>query len=100
MQCFELVSDPVSSTSVIVDPGASPRLAITTVLTYDTAGNITSVTDPRGKVHVGVYDALRRLVRHGAPASTGVSTIWTYNADGLITQISRANGATPAVTAY
>ncbi|MBU6162126.1 MAG: hypothetical protein KGO50_13495, partial [Myxococcales bacterium] len=87
-------------TSVIVDPGTSPHEAITTVFTYDSVGNIVSLTDPRGKTHTGTYDALRRLTTYTGPTSTGVSTTWTYNVDGLITSISRANGANPSVTSY
>jgi RHS repeat-associated protein len=87
-------------TSVIVDPGTSPHQSITSVFTYDSVGNIVSLTDPRSKTHTGTYDALRRLTSYTAPTSTGVSTTWTYNVDGLITSISRANGANPSVTSY
>jgi RHS repeat-associated protein len=89
-------------TAVIVDPvtDANPHESITTVFAYDSVGNIVSLTDPRSKTHTGTYDALRRLTSYTAPTSTGVSTTWTYNVDGLITSISRANGANPSVTSY
>jgi RHS repeat-associated protein len=96
---YDNVGNP---TSVIVDPvtDANPHESITTVFTYDSIGNIVSLTDPRGKTHTGTYDALRRLTTYTGPTSTGVSTTWTYNVDGLITSISKANGANPSVTSY
>ncbi len=55
--------------------------------------NITQLTDPRGFVHTGTYDALRRLTSYTAPASTNAKTKWTYNVDGEITKIERATNA-------
>lgn len=71
---------------------ADGTLNLTTALGYNSSGDIVSVTDPRGKIHTGVFDKMRRLVRWTAPASTGAETRWTYNADGLISQIRRATG--------
>jgi YD repeat-containing protein len=69
--------------SVILNPGTSPNIAATTVFAYDTAANVTQITDPRGFVHTATYDAMRRLTSYTAPTSTNAKTKWTYDADGL-----------------
>ena len=61
--------------------------------------NITQLTDPRGFVHSGTYDALRRLTSYTAPASTNAKTKWTYNVDGEITKIERATNAAQTIWA-
>ncbi len=84
--------------SVIVNPGAG-NLAITTLFGYDAWGNITTVTDPRGFVHTGEYDAMRRLTQYTAPTGTNAVTKWTYDVDGLVSKIERAANAANTVWA-
>ena len=50
----------------------------------DTAGDITSVTDPRNYVHHGTYDTSRRLTRYDGPSGTNAATEWHYDHDGLV----------------
>ena len=63
---------------------------------YDTLGDQTSVTDPRGNTTTSAYDADRRLTTVTAPApfNTGaalVQTQTTYDPDGRILSVSHTN---------
>ncbi|MBL8537378.1 MAG: hypothetical protein JNM59_08230 [Hyphomonadaceae bacterium] len=75
--------------TVTVENGASD---IITTFGRNTAGDITSVTDPRSNVHTGSYDSSRRLTRYDAPAGTGAATEWRYNVDGLVDRVRQATG--------
>jgi len=75
--------------TVTVENGSSD---IVTTFARNTAGDITSVTDPRSNVHTGTYDASRRLTRYDGPSGTGTASEWRYNADGLVDRVRQATG--------
>jgi len=75
--------------TVTVENGASD---IVTTFGRNSAGDITSVTDPRSNVHTGTYDSSRRLTRYDGPSGTGAATEWRYNADGLVDRVRQATG--------
>lgn len=75
--------------TVTVENGASD---IITTFGRNTAGDITSVTDPRSNVHMGTYDSSRRLTRYDGPSGTGAATEWRYNVDGLVDRVRQATG--------
>jgi len=87
--------------SVTVENGSSD---IITTFGRNAAGDITSVTDPRGNVHTGTYDSSRRLTRFDGPSGTGAASEWRYNVDGLVDRVRQATGlASPndwATTTY
>jgi len=62
------------TTGVTVVVGATRREAS---YVYDTAGNLTELTDPLGGVTAFTYDAAGRLERRTLP--TGVVSTWTYD---------------------
>ena len=81
----------------------SGRLNLTTGFGYDTTGNLTTLTDPRGNMTAMTYDANRRLITGTAPAPFNAGpllarTTNSYDADGHLTSVTRANGATDQVT--
>lgn len=67
-------------------------LNLTTSLDYDAAGNVTSLTDPRGKVHSAEWNRRRQITEWTAPTSTGAQTQWSYDDDGLVSSIRQATG--------
>ncbi len=81
--------------SVIASDGA---LNLTTSFGYDAAGNVTSLTDPRGNSHTATYDRNRRITEWDAPL--GAVTQWTYDPTGLLLTLKRAtgNGGAPWAT--
>ncbi len=81
--------------SVIASDGA---LNLTTSFGYDAAGNVTSLTDPRGNSHTAAYDRNRRIAEWDAPL--GAVTHWTYDPTGLLLTLKRAtgNGGAPWAT--
>jgi len=88
----------------VADSGGTGHLNATTRYGYDALGNRLSRTDPNGNTTVMGYDADRRLVSITAPApfSGGAGLVKTTNAydpDGHVITVTRANGATSAVTA-
>ena len=90
--------------SQVADAGGSGHLNATTGFGYDNLGNVVSRTDPNGNTAAMSYDADRRLVTTTAPAPFGsgspalVQTANSYDADGHLVSVSRANGASNAVT--
>jgi RHS repeat-associated protein len=75
--------------TVTVENGGSD---IVTTFGRNTAGDITSVTDPRSNVHTGTYDSSRRLTRYDGPSGTSAATEWRYNVDGLVDRVRQATG--------
>ncbi len=75
--------------TVTVENGASD---IVTTFGRNTAGDITSVIDPRSNVHTGTYDSSRRLTRYDGPSGTNAATEWRYNPDGLVDRVRHATG--------
>jgi RHS repeat-associated protein len=57
----------------------------TTLFVCNAAGDVTSVTDPRGKVTTFTYDSLRRKRTAVGPVSTAINTQWDYDLDGNLT---------------
>ncbi|WP_423815663.1 RHS repeat-associated core domain-containing protein [Ralstonia solanacearum species complex bacterium KE056] len=64
----------------------------TTQYAYDTAGNLTQVTDPRGLVTTLTYDALgRRTKVQGPPATPGgaaPTAVFTYDGQDRVRQVT------------
>ncbi|GLK48666.1 hypothetical protein GCM10017620_16390 [Brevundimonas intermedia] len=73
-------------------------LALTTNFGCNAAGDVTSVTDPRGHTTTTSYDALRRKTAEIGPSGTNVQTQWIYDLDGNVTQEKTAT-STPAAGA-
>lgn len=69
------------------DQSASYRQ--TTLFTCNAAGDVVSTTDARLNVSTTAYDNNRRKTSATGPASTGILTTWTYDADGNVTAESR-----------
>jgi len=90
--------------SQVADSGGSGHLNAKTIFGYDNLGNVVSRTDPNGNAATMSYDADRRLLTTTAPAPFGagspalVQTSNAYDADGHLLSVTRANGASNAVT--
>jgi RHS repeat-associated protein len=61
--------------------------AATTTYSYDAAGNVTSVTDPRGKVWTTSYDNRNRRISSTDPLTH--TTSWVYDAAGNNIKVTR-----------
>lgn len=85
----------------LVDNGAGVLQRPVTETTYDEAGNIRSIVDPRTETTVYIYDARNRKISENLPlvldAETGqmVNPIlqWTYNGVGNVIRTTDARGA-------
>jgi RHS repeat-associated protein len=80
----------------------SDGLNLTTLFGYDAVGNVVAVTDPPGATTRMTWDAARRLLTTTAPAPYDdgpelVRTANTYDADGHLISVTRANGSSPQV---
>jgi RHS repeat-associated protein len=73
-------------TSEVVDPGG---LGLETTFGYDTAGNLTTVTDPAANVTVVTWDALRR--RTQTEDASGALTTFHYDANGNLVTMNVEN---------
>jgi YD repeat-containing protein len=75
--------------------GANPATEITRY-GYDDQGNLTSVTDPLGRVSTNVYDALSRLIKVIDPAASGSgqggTTEHVYDGLDQLSQVSTPTG--------
>jgi RHS repeat-associated protein len=78
-------------TSTVV---ASGTLNLTTGFAYDLVGNLTEVTDPRGKIAHSVYDNRNRKTQttEASNTSLAVTTVWHYDPASNINQIDRPDG--------
>lgn len=75
--------------STSVDQGG---LNLTTQMTYDTVGNLTHNTDPRGHTTVLQYDDMRRLEQTTAPSPQNYVTKYTYEPTGNLTKVESETG--------
>jgi len=73
---------------------------LVTGFAWTTAGNLLRITDPRGGVAEGAYDAARRLTtltREPSDAPNRQTTAMSYDAEGQVTAIRRAIVASPVL---
>ncbi|MBN1295170.1 hypothetical protein JXA80_00220 [bacterium] len=75
--------------SVVNDAGG---LNQTMQYEYDTVGNVSQVTDPKGYVTTYAYDGNRRLTHVTGPGPDHPVTTMTYNPDRKLTHVKRATG--------
>ena len=64
----------------------SGGLNLTTNMTCNAVGDVTSVTDPRNHTTTTGYDALRRKIDVVGPAGTNIYSHWVYDPDGNQTE--------------
>jgi RHS repeat-associated protein len=86
---------PVLDASVTGPLGASaaPTNASISQYGYDNNGNLTSTTDPLGRVTQNQYDALNRLTQVIDPQNGATKpTIYTYDAQNNLTQVTDPQG--------
>lgn len=91
-------------TSVTTDYGTG-RLNLVTAQTYDTVGNVASVTDPLSHTTTFTYDAERHRVTSTAPSPFNYLTTFLYDKNGRLfeTRAATGNSAQPeqvATTVY
>ncbi len=74
--------------------GASGTLNLTTGFVYDLVGNLTDVTDPRGKITHNDYDNRNRKtsIKEAYHTPVEAHTVWHYDAASNINQIDRPDG--------
>lgn len=77
--------------SVVEDFGTG-RLNLTTSFGYDAAGNVNSVTDPRGNTSTAIFDAERRLKQLTAPAPLSYVSKLTWDANSNLTKTEHQTG--------
>jgi RHS repeat-associated protein len=66
----------------------------TTAYTYGPTGDVASKTDGNGVVSNYTYDAMHRLTGIGYPSETTLDVTLAYDADGRLTHMTDAGGAT------
>ncbi len=67
---------------VVVQDQLGSSLDQITLYSYDQAGNLTSLTDAKGKTTTFVYDALVRASQRTLPQGMSASTTYAYDAGG------------------
>lgn len=96
-QTFDAVTEKLLSR--VVDFGAG-RLNLTTSFSFDTVGNVTSVTDPNLNVTNFVFDSLRRMTQKTDPAPFSYVTKFTFDDNSNLTKQERQTGGAPAWQTY
>ncbi len=96
----------ISGKSDLVSAVINP-LTKTTAMTYDTIGQLASVTTPGGRKTTFTYDSLGRVLTSVAPkgnvsgaTAANFTTTYTYDAAGRVLTQSVANNTAPDVTTY
>jgi len=87
-------------TSQIVDFNAVGHLNLTTAFSYDSVGNIVSVTNPNGYVTTLLFDDERRLIQKVDTAPFGYVTNYGFDSNGCLLTIDRQTGGSPAWQNY
>jgi len=78
---------------IIVDYGINPEdLNLTTIMDYDTVGNVFHRTDPEGNTTTYQYNDLRQLTQTTAPTPFSYITTYSYDDDGNLEQVARETG--------
>lgn len=77
--------------TVIVNSGVG-QLNLTTLYGYNAAGDITSMTDPRGNATTFTFDAERRRLSKTDPSPLSYVTQWVYDDNGNILEFKRQTG--------
>ena len=84
------------------DAGDNIRLNLPTLIVYNSAGDITSVTDPRGNVTTSTYDLQRRLTTTTSPptsaAPKGLVTSFVYDPNDRVVTTRRSASGNPLQT--
>jgi RHS repeat-associated protein len=80
--------DPTFGDQVMTQTTDYGRLNLATSFTYDTVGNLATLTDANGHTTSNTFDNLRRLVEIDG-AIAGVVTKYTYFPDGQIQTIAK-----------
>jgi RHS repeat-associated protein len=87
--------------SIVQAQTTPPAQTSTTLYEYDGVGNITKITDPRGKVTTFTYDALDRATQQVQPiASTGSTAPTTGMAYDGLNQLKSVTDPRNLVTTY
>ncbi|MGE0265099.1 MAG: RHS repeat-associated core domain-containing protein [Candidatus Obscuribacterales bacterium] len=76
---------------VTVDFGTG-RLNLVTEFDYDSVGNLTQVTDPRGNATTFEYNDNRQRTKITAPSPLSYQTKFSYDANGNRTKVERETG--------
>jgi RHS repeat-associated protein len=85
--------DPLNRLAVVTQTlSTAPGGSIATHYAYDTAGNLTSVTDPNGNTTSYAFDDFGRMSTQTSPV-TG-TTSYSYDPAGNLASTTDANGAT------
>ncbi len=96
------VQNPVSYAGTSFDalnrPVAVATWSGSTATSYDGAGNVLAVTDPRGMVTTSTYDDTGRVVSHALPGED--PTLYAYDGDGLRTSATSPSGISVTTWTY
>ena len=76
----------------------SGEKASTSSYTYDSVGNVTSVTNGNGKVTSYSYDQLSNLVER--MTSLGDKETYTYNVNNQLEKVTKSDGKTISCTIF
>ena len=77
---------------LLKDVKADPTgLNLVTSYTYDSHGNVATITDPRGNATTQTWDNLRRLTKTEAPSPLGYEVKYEYDGNGNRTKMEVEN---------